>query len=151
MELELKRLTSRELDTFIEMRIDQLSEEGAEATVDLRQPLRDYYCKHMGDGTFAAWLAIDQGRIVGTSGMSFVEKPPYYSNPSGKIGLLSSMYTRKEYRRRGIARALLDRVVAEARNYGCGTVQITASSMGMLLYTDYGFQKNDHFMQLSLE
>lgn len=151
MELEFKRLTSRELDTFIEMRIDQLLEEGAEAAVDLRQPLRDYYCKHMGDGTFTAWLAIDRGRIVGTSGMSFVEKPPYYSNPSGKIGLLSSMYTRKEYRRRGIARALLDRVVAEARNYGCGTVQITASSMGMLLYTDYGFQQNDRFMQLRLE
>lgn len=151
MELEFKRLTPHELDAFIEMRIQQLLEEGAEATVDLRQPLYDYYHKHMGDGTFAAWLAIDRGRIVGTSGMSFVEKPPYYSNPSGKIGLLSSMYTRKEYRRRGIARALLDRVVEEARNYGCGTVQITASSMGMLLYTDYGFQQNDHFMQLILK
>lgn len=151
MELEFKKLTQRELDTFISMRINQLLEEGAQATADLRQPLHDYYCKHMGDGTFVAWLAMDRGRIVGTSGMSFVEKPPYYSNPSGKIGLLSSMYTLKEYRRRGIARALLDRVVAEARNYGCGTVQITASSMGMMLYTDYGFQKNDHFMQLILK
>lgn len=34
-----------------------------------------------------------------------------------------------EYRRLGIARILLDKVVKEARDYGCGTVQITASDM----------------------
>ncbi|MCI9574925.1 MAG: N-acetyltransferase, partial [Lachnospiraceae bacterium] len=27
-----------------------------------------------------------------------------------------------------------------------GTVQITASDMGVLLYTDYGFRKNGNFM-----
>ena len=51
-----------------------------------------------------------------------------------------------EYRRQGIARILLDKVVKEARDYGCGTVQITASDMGVLLYTDYGFRKNGNFM-----
>lgn len=45
---------------------------------------------------------------------------------------------------------LLSRVVEEARNYGCGTVQITASDMGVLLYTDYGFVKNGNFMQYKL-
>ncbi len=57
-------------------------------------------------------------KIVGTSGISFVEKPPYYSNPSGGIGLLSSMYTDPAYRRMGIARTLLDKVVNEAK--ACG-------------------------------
>ena len=51
-----------------------------------------------------------------------------------------------EYRRQGIARILLDKVVKEARDYGCGTVQITAYDMGVLLYTDYGFRKNGNFM-----
>lgn len=100
----------------------------------------------MKDDTFVSWLAIDEGKIVGTSGMSFVEKPPYYGCPSGKIGLLSSMYVIKEYRRQGIAKLLLDKVVNEAKNYGCATVQITASDMGVLLYTDYGFKKNNNFM-----
>ena len=30
--------------------------------------------------------------------MSFVEKPPYFGCPSGKIGLLSSMFTDPEYK-----------------------------------------------------
>ncbi len=34
--------------------------------------------------------------------------------------------------------------------YGCGTVQITASDMGVLLYTDFGFVKNGNFMQYKL-
>lgn len=94
-----------------------------------------------------SWLAVDGEKIVATSGMSFVEKPPYFSCPNGRIGLLSSMYTSDEYRRQGIAKALLTRVVEEAREYGCGCVQITASDMGVLLYTDFGFVKNGNFMQ----
>ena len=79
--------------------------------------------------------------------MSFVEKPPYFSCPAGRIGLLSSMYTDPGYRRMGIARELLDRVVTEAREYGCGAVHITASDMGVKLYTAYGFVHNGNFMQ----
>ena len=133
------------------MRINQLLEEGATRDVDLAPALKDYYIRHMADGTFVSWLAMDGDRIVGTSGMSFVEKPPYFGCPSGRIGLLSSMFTDPNYRRRGIAKELLTRVVDEARKYGCGIVQITASDMGVLLYTDFGFVKNKNFMQYRIK
>lgn len=142
-----KRLSEKELDAFMALRIKQLREEGATEDIDLLPALREYYNKHMADGTFVSWLAMDGEKIVGTSGMSFVEKPPYFSCPSGRIGLLSSMFTDPEYRRMGIARELLSRVVEEARRYGCGNVQITASDMGVLLYSDFGFKKNGNFMQ----
>lgn len=150
MIIAYKRLTEKELDIFIEMRIDQLREEGAREDTDLRPALRDYYSRHMKDGTFVSWVALDGEKIVGTSGMSFVEKPPYFGCPSGKLGLLSSMYTKKEYRRQGIAKELLFRVVEEARKYGCGMIQITASDMGVLLYADFGFVRNENFMQFKL-
>ncbi len=150
MKIQYRKLTSGDLDTFIQMRISQLREEGATENIDLAPSLKDYYVRHMADGTFVSWLAMDEDRIVGTSGMSFVEKPPYFGCPSGRIGLLSSMYTDPRYRRMGIAKELLSRVVDEARAYGCGTVQITASDMGVLLYADFGFVKNGNFMQYSL-
>ena len=142
-----QKLTEDKIDIFIQMRINQLLEEGATADIDLTPALRDYYLRHLSDGTFVSWLALDGDQIIGTSGMSFVEKPPYFGCPSGRIGLLSSMYTHPDYRRRGIAKELLSRVIAEARQYGCGTVQITASDMGVLLYTNFGFVKNKNFMQ----
>ena len=150
MNITYRKLTEKDLETFISMRITQLREEGATEDLDLRPSLVDYYHRHMADGTFVSWLALDGEKIVGTSGMSFVEKPPYFSYPSGRIGLLSSMYTDPGYRRRGIAKELLQRVVDEARAYGCGAVQITASDMGVLLYTDFGFVKNGNFMQYKL-
>ena len=145
-----RKLAEDKLDVFIQMRIRQLREEGATEEIDLVPALQDYYRRHMADGTFVSWLAMDGDRIVGTSGMSFVEKPPYFGCPSGRIGLLSSMFTEPEYRRKGIARELLSKVVEEARAYGCGTVQITASDMGVLLYTAFGFVKNGNFMQYKL-
>ena len=150
MEITCRKLTEKDLDVFIRMRIAQLREEGAKEDVDLAPPLKDYYLRHLADGTFVSWLALDGEKIVGTSGISFVEKPPYFSCPSGRIGLLSSMYTDPAYRRRGIAKELLRRVTEEARAYGCGTVQITASDMGVLLYTAFGFEKNGNFMQYKL-
>lgn len=150
MPLEYRKLTEKELEVFIEIRINQLREEGAKEEMDLKPALRDYYNRHLADETFVSWLAMDGDKIVGTSGMSFVEKPPYFGCPNGRIGLLSSMFTSKEYRRQGIAKELLSRVVNEAKEYGCGAVQITASDMGVLLYTDFGFVKNGNFMQYKL-
>ena len=136
MKIEYRRLTEKELNTFIDMRIKQLREEGAKEDIDLVP--------------FVSWLAFDGDRIIGTSGMSFVEKPPYFGCPSGKIGLLSSMFTDPDYRRKGIAKELLTRVVHDAKEYGCGTVQITASDMGVKLYSNFGFVPNKNFMQYKI-
>lgn len=156
MNIVYKKLTEAELKTFINMRITQLTEEytseGRKVPegVDLEAALFDFYHRHMADGTFVSWLALDGDKIIGTSGMSFVEKPPYFTCPTGRLGLLSSMYTDPNYRRMGIAKELLHRVVEEARAYGCGAVHITASNMGVKLYTAFGFKHNGNFMQYNL-
>ncbi|MBP5624527.1 MAG: GNAT family N-acetyltransferase [Lachnospiraceae bacterium] len=157
MNIIYEKLTEAELKTFINMRITQLTEEytseGRKVPegVDLESALFDFYHRHMADGTFVSWLALDGDKIIGTSGMSFVEKPPYFTCPTGRLGLLSSMYTDPNYRRMGIAKELLHRVVEEARAYGCGAVHITASNMGVKLYTAYGFEHNGNFMQYKLK
>ncbi len=155
MGIIFKKLTEAELDTIIEMRINQLTEEYTSEgkkvpeDVDLRSSLREFYTKNMVAGTYVSWLAMDGEKIVGTSGMSFAEKPPYFTCTTGKLGILSSMYTDPDYRRMGIATQLLDRVVKEAKDYGCGTIYITASDMGVKLYESYGFKHNGNFMQFN--
>ena len=153
MEIVYKKLSENELSRIIKMRIDQLKEEytssgkSAPEGVDLEFALMDFYKRNLAAGTYVSWLAFDGERIVGTSGMSFAEKPPYFACPSGKVGILSSMYTDPNYRRMGIATNLLDRVVKEAKDYGCGTIYITASDVGVKLYESYGFKHNGNFMQ----
>ena len=71
-----QKLTEDRLEVFIQMRIKQLREEGATEDIDLTSALREYYHRHMTDGTFVSWLAVDGDKIIGTSGISFVEKLP---------------------------------------------------------------------------
>ncbi|MDO4538293.1 MAG: GNAT family N-acetyltransferase [Coriobacteriales bacterium] len=148
--LELRRLSEDDVPTFVEMRITQLLEEGASETVDLRPALGEYYARHLKDGSFVSWLALDGKRIVATSGISVVEKPPYFACPTGKIALVSSMYTEPQYRRQGIARDLLCRVLDEAKACGCGMAQISASDAGVPLYRTLGFVANPNFYQIGL-
>ena len=73
MNIVYKRLTDAELDTFISMRISQLTEEyttegrTVPEGVDLESALKEFYNRHMADGTFVSWLAVDGEKIVGTS------------------------------------------------------------------------------------
>ena len=64
MTISYQRLTNNELDTFIEMRINQLREEGARENIDLVPALKDYYQRHIADGTFISWIAVDNGKII---------------------------------------------------------------------------------------
>ncbi|MEE3352299.1 MAG: GNAT family N-acetyltransferase [Saccharofermentanaceae bacterium] len=150
LDISYRKLEEKDLPVYIDMRMKQLREEGSHEETDIVPALLDYYHRHMADGTFVAWLALEGDEVIGTSGMSFVERPPHFRCPNGKLGLLSSMFTSPYYRRQGIARELLHRVVEEAREYGCSMVQITASDMGVKLYTAYGFEHNGNFMQYNL-
>ena len=58
MAIEYKMLTEKGLNTFINMRIKQLREEGTKEEIDLVPTLKDYYSRHMADGTFVSWLAL---------------------------------------------------------------------------------------------
>lgn len=149
-EIVFRKLEWNDIDRFIELRKRQLVEEGSVVTVDLTGPLLDFYKRHLTDSTFVSWIAAVNGEIIATSGMSFVEKPPYYSNPTGRIGILSSMYTVPAYRRKGIARKLLGLVADEARAYGCAVIHLTASDMGVPLYQSFGFENNSNFFQYKL-
>ena len=148
--IEYKLLTIDKIETFARMRIRQLIEEGATADADLLPALLDYYGRHLPDGTFVAYLAMDEDRIVGTGAVSMVEKPAWFGCPTGRIGLISSMWTDGDYRRQGIAKRLLSLVTDAARENGCGTVWVTASDMGVPFYGRFGFVHNGNFLQYKL-
>ena len=146
-----KKLRYDDINNFIELRKQQLLEEGADAEIDITNMLVDYYKRHLKDGTFVSWIATVNDEIVATSGMSFVEQPPHYGNLTGRIGIVSSMYTIGEYRRKGISRKLLYLIVNEAKEYGCGVVQITSSATGVYLYEDFGFKRFNKFYRYNLK
>jgi len=101
--------------------------------------LLDYFTSALADDSFAAWIACDGERIVATSGLTFSLVPPSYSNQSGKVAYIMNMFTLREYRRKGIAMKLFERIVEEAKLRGYSKITLHATDMGRPLYEKFGF------------
>lgn len=145
-----RAMTESDIEAYIPLRLAQLREEGG-AGPDLAPALRDYCRRHLADGSFFALFALEGERIIGMGGVSVVEKPPWYGCPGGRIGLLSSMYTLPDCRRRGVAREILTRLLDHARSQDCAAVHVTASEAGMKLYSACSFRPNGRFMEYRLQ
>ena len=145
--------TIADIPALIDMRTAYILEDFGELSPEdeaiMRKTLPDYFSEHLNRDCIA-FLAKDGETVVSVALLMILQKPCHPKMIHGKMGEVLSVYTLPAYRRQGIAKKLLSLVVAEAKAYGCGTVQITASDMGVLLYTDFGFQKNKNFMQLKL-
>lgn len=107
-----------------------------------------YYQKALCDGTHIAYLVFDEGEVIGTGGVSFFQVMPTYHNPSGKKAYIMNMYTKPEYRRKGIAYQTLDRLVREIKNVGVTAISLEATHMGRPLYKKYGFTEMKDEMEL---
>lgn len=146
----IRPAVAADIDALVEMRIAQLREEHADATCDIRDALYAYFQELLTTGSQSYLVAEDADAVVGAAGISFFNKAPYYKNPTGKIAVVSSVFVVPEYRRLGIATALMQRQLRRAREYGCGELYVVASDAGIPLYESLGFTPNDHFRRIEL-
>ena len=65
--------------------------------------------------------------------------------------IIMNMYTRPEYRRRGIAYHMLDLLVRDAADRGIDAISLEATRMGRSLYEKYGFVKMNDEMELPVQ
>lgn len=75
---------------------------------------------------------------------------PTYHNPTGKKAYIMNMYTRLEYRRKGIAYKTLDLLISEAEKKGITNITLEATQMGRPLYEKYGFINLKDEMELTI-
>jgi GNAT superfamily N-acetyltransferase len=83
-----------------------------------------------GDDTLRQYVALDGGEPVGW----------VRSITVGDATWCSNMYVKPEYRRRGIARALLSRMLRDDREAGSRMAVLLASHTGALLYPVLGYE-----------
>ena len=61
------------------------------------------------------------------------------STSHGRIGTVFNVYTAPEHRRRGLARQVMQNLVADARDRGLDLVELNATDEGYPLYRSIGF------------
>lgn len=147
-----RRAGSHDRELLTRLRLEVLrAANGLEEDVDLSRTeleSRRYYETCFPEDSHAAWLVFDGEEVVGMGAVSFYQVMPTYHNPSGKKAYIMNMYTRPDYRRRGIAYRVLELLTAEAEMRQIDAVTLEATAAGRPLYEAFGFTAMRDEMEL---
>jgi GNAT superfamily N-acetyltransferase len=93
------------------------------------------------EGEYRGWFAVtEDDRVAAGAGITIVPWPGAPRDPVARRGWIQNVYTEAEFRRRGLARRLMETVVTWCRVEGFRTVSLHASHEGRSLYESMGFR-----------
>jgi GNAT superfamily N-acetyltransferase len=153
--IKYRRANVEDLCELVRLRIEFMKEamKAQDDKLDstIKEALSEYFINTIKADSFIAWLALDDMRIVGTSGLCFYKLPPSYKNISGNVAYIMNMYTEPNYRGKGIASTLFEKTIMEAKRLGYKKICLHATEMGRPLYEKFGFKNSNDEMVLKLE
>jgi GNAT superfamily N-acetyltransferase len=93
----------------------------------------------MAAGTSVSFVADAGGRLVASGSGVVVRRIPGPATPTGTIGYVQSIVTERDWRGRGLARAIVVALLDWYRERGIAKVDLHATGEGEPLYRDLGF------------
>jgi GNAT superfamily N-acetyltransferase len=103
-------------------------------------------------GKFHAWVAVTStGETVSTGGVIVDQHLPTPGNLSGKIGCVLNVATDPRYRRRGLARRIMQAILDWLAECGVQKIVLHTSDAGRPLYASLGFEPMTNEMQLKAQ
>ncbi len=155
MDFEYRKATLDDLQLLVQTRIEVLrAANHLDESVDMSKVAEEsscYYQHALETGLHTAYLVFDGDLFIGAGGISYYTVMPTYHNPTGKKAYIMNMYTRPEYRRKGIAIKTLELLVADAKSRNVSAISLEATDMGRPLYEKYGFKAMLSEMELPVE
>jgi GNAT superfamily N-acetyltransferase len=124
-------------------------DENALKMVDLAA--REYFSAAIPDGSYRGFVAVDDnnGEIVGGGGIVISKWPGSLGQCAPLRAMILNVYVERDYRRRGIARTLMQTMIAWCREQQFAYVGLHASDEGRPLYESLGFRPTNE-MRLDL-
>jgi len=149
----LRRASTADLDTLVEHRASMFRDMGHNDEAVLRAmsaKFRAWLRDHMNAGDYHAWLVTaPDGSVAAGAGLWLMDWPPHIVGKSQRRGNILNVYTNAAFRRRGLARELMDAILAWCRENAFDTIILHASPEGRPLYEKLGFKATNE-MRLQL-
>jgi len=96
---------------------------------------------------YLGWITTDADRPVASAGLLILDWPPHPFDPASETrAYLLNVFVEPDYRRRGLARALVGLCLAEARRRNIRVVSLHASAEGGPLYESVGFRTTNEML-----
>jgi GNAT superfamily N-acetyltransferase len=151
--LTIRDAAPADLDVVMHHRRSMFEDMGTrdrEALDAMEQTSRPFFAHALGEGSYRGWLVDDgAGRVVAGGGIILLAFHSSPRDPAPRRAWIVNMYTEPEYRRRGLARRLMEAMVAWCRAQRMTTVYLHASDEGRPLYDSLGFKPTNE-MRLPL-
>jgi len=139
--------------TIARHRVEMFREMGEVPTDALARELLDKstsaLAATLADGTYVGWFAVgDDRKVIAGAGVHIKPQLPRMSHDGARVEvtpvpLVVNVYTERDYRGQGIARALMRAVMKWASTVGSDRVVLHASDAGRPLYTSLGFNQTN--------
>lgn len=127
-----------------------MGRQGEENFAVMEMAAREYFQTALPDGSYRGFVAMNPtNEVVGGVGVVVSPWPGQLGSRLPKRAMILNMYVEREYRRRGIARALMEKAIEWCRENGFSNVGLHASEEGRPLYEKLGFEPTNE-MRLKL-
>ena len=140
--MNVERATTDDIPELVELRLAYLTEDSGPLADDMAdaiaRDLPSYYRERLGRDLLV-YVAREGGTIASCAFLLVVRKPMSPAFPKGRTGTVLNVYTRPAWRRRGMARALMEAMLGDAREMGLSVVELKATDDGRPLYLKVGF------------
>ena len=148
--MEYRIATKQDMDLLMSSRLEMLRvvndlSDDYIYSEELVRESRAYF--ENGDQTTV--LAIDGDEVIGCATICYLYMMPTFSHPTGRRAHLMNVYTRSTYRRQGIAKKMMEILLAEAWDRGVTEITLDATKSGRPLYESFGFQDSGECMVLT--
>lgn len=144
--IKVEKAETEDIDALVELRLDYLAEDNGYIDENdagkIREALPDYYRKHLNKDLFA-YVIREEKTIAACAFLLVIEKPMSPAFINGKTGTVLNVFTREFCRRKGYARKIMDKLIADAKDMGLVVIDLKSTEDGYSLYRSVGFQ-DDH-------
>jgi len=116
----------------------------------MRRASEPWIARMITEGKYLGWITTDDARPIASAGLLILDWPPHPFDPAGESrAYLLNVFVEPGYRRRGVARALIELSLAEARSRSIRVVTLHASAEGRPLYERLGFRTTNEMLFVS--
>lgn len=130
-EIEIRQATMEDIPEILRKRrgmYEDMDYRDAEALAQMIAATGVYLSKALADGSFRGWLASEERRVVGGGAMVITPWPSHPYDGQCRRATILNVYTYPEFRRRGIARQLMQTMIAWCREEGFAIIFLHATA-----------------------
>jgi GNAT superfamily N-acetyltransferase len=119
-----------------------------EAVLDkMSRAFEPWVKERLSEDKYLGWIVEDGGRVAGSAGMLFLDWPPHPFDPeASQRAYLLNVFVEPEFRRQGLAHAVIKQCLLEVKRRGIRVVTLHASDAGQPVYEKFGFHTTNEMM-----